>query len=243
MGFKVIGVPVIGMMTAVFAVVPAQPAWALPCETGQNKFVQRNVANPYSYGSMGTTYQGENVTIASCGLILHSVHLYFASPGQNLDYAEIGAAQFGSERGHFRIFRSWSLYPYTDTDYSASWWHTNQYMSFNVSNTVGTYPQWKFQYGLGEAPTTWTNYGGNTTAAALWYSNGIPLSEVERFGSTDGYIYAKNLKWRPSTGGWFPWEGMTCAHMYADLLYDWDAIRITGSSWHTVAQAPPAGDC
>lgn len=231
------------MALALVIALPAPQALALACSEGQNKFVQRNAANPYSYGSMGSFYNNENITIQSCGLVVHSVHLYFASPGGHLDFAETGTLQYGDDRGHFHIFNEWSLYPYFQRYPDSGPFATNQWVSFNVSNEFGTYPEWKFQYSLGASQTNWITYGEETTSSALWYSNGIPMSEVERFGNSDPYMYAKNLKWRPSTGGWFAWEGMTCTNKYAQLIGDWDARRLTSNSWDTVHQTPPPGDC
>jgi hypothetical protein len=222
----------------------AEPAAALGCATGQNKFVQRNNygGSNFSYGSMGSVYQNEAVTIDTCGKLLHTVHINF-SHASNLDFAEIGAIQYGYGRGAFTVFTEWAIYPYNGGVESGANWGTNQWMSFNVSNVSGTVPQFKFQYSVGTCQCNWTTYGPNTQGTASFYRGGTPLSEVERFGNTDAYMNASLLKWRPSNGGWFNWEGMTCATMYADLVADWDAVATSANSWQTLPQPHPVGDC
>lgn len=218
-------------------------AHALSCSTGQNKFVERSATAPYSAGSMGTLLTNNTATIDSCGILLGTVHQYFGISGTTLDFAEIGFRILGSDKSHFLIFREYTNYPYTDLQLTADTFTSGGYVSFNVSpTTIGVSPAWKCQYSLGSSQTNWITYG-NTDPNASFYTSALPESEVERFGNTDGYVYATGLNFRPSSGGWFAWENLRCSTKYADLIADWDAQKYAADTWYTIHATPPPGDC
>jgi len=227
-----------GVSVAATLLLPVT-AQAQPCSSHQSKWVAPDTN--LSYGSMATLWVSSGTTVDPCGRLINTAHLFNSwAGGPYANAVEAGMEQDGGDGGRFHLFSEWTVSPHDPVPYhSLATLAPDQHIAFNVSNVSGTVAQFKFQYSLGTSQTNWITYGNYSDT--LGYNHGTPLSEVERFGNTDGYISASSLQVRPSSGGWYGWAALHCSYVYANDLNDWDALARSSSSWYTTHQTPASG--
>lgn len=101
----------------------------------------------------------------------------------------------------------------------------------------GSGTSWKGEYDLSGTQTSWTLMSITPTLVA---NHGLTESESARFHGQNGRGSYKDLKYRPSTGGWLLWADMACDTNLQEID-NWDSVGTSGSSWYLRAGAPVGG--
>lgn len=239
---------IVGVAIAMLIASPLPAAHANPCSNEQQKFIQGRTPTTASsdrvYGTMATHYVYYR-WLGSCGATANTAFILLTTNAT--DYVEVGTHQLGPSYAdvtgpdHYRLFLSYRDYPADTVVFEQPILRTvNEYVSFNVSNTSGTAYTWKGQYSYSGQSTGWSTLG---TTPTMLVNRGYAHSEISRYGDAEAVSYQKDLKYRPSTGGWFGWSSLTCSALLPNSITNWDARGLSPTSWDSVAGTPPSGDC
>ena len=71
-------------------------------------------------------------------------------------------------------------------------------------------------------------------------NHGLTESEVSAYQGTNGKDYHQLLKYRPSTGGWRPWERLACDPNILPMNA-WDATIVSQTEWYSTLGASTGG--
>ncbi len=154
-----------------------------------------------------------------------------------LNYVEIGLYHTTTSATPVG-FTSWGINGVASLALETTTFPNNDCYSFALT-PYGSGNSCKGEYDLSGTQSSWTLMSITPTLAT---NHGLTESESARFHGQNGRGAYKDLKYRPSNGGWFLWGGLAC-DLNVGHIDNWEAVKTSNSSWYLQSGAPPSGDC
>lgn len=203
------------------------------CAPEHVKFLYRTGSGQAGYGNMGTFYSFNRGN--SCGPVADTAFIRLGLTYNN--FVETGLRSNEGESA-LGAFTEWGINGNVDLRSLHGLFSTDRWISFALTPVNGG-AYWKSEYDPSGTSSSWTSLH---TTPVLAYGYGLTESEVAKFGGDSGLANHKDLKYRPSTSGWFAWGSLGCDPNQQSMP-NYDAIKVSNTQWYTTPGTPTAGDC